>query len=109
VEGTVYLLPPLPHARLGWHKVSVELRTTADAAPYLSNRHGPDASVNPCRCPRDFSEIIEAQQLIRSTISSQTGTDPPEERPPTGAGEVNVHLPFDVYVTTIGHPFFACL
>jgi hypothetical protein len=99
VEGAVYAFPPLFHAPPGWHEVSIKLRTSSDAASYLPNRHRPDASIDPPDSPGDLSEIIEAQQPIPSGISSQAGTDPSEERPSAGAGEVRVYLLFQVHVT----------
>src|ERR671911_1817600 len=98
VEGPVYSLPPHSHASPGGHKVSVEVRTPADAASYLSHRHRPRASINPPHCPRNLSHVIEAEQPIGSGISSQASTDSPERCPSAGAGEVRVHLFFRTHV-----------
>jgi hypothetical protein len=101
VEGPVFALPPLLDARLGGHEVSIELRTSADAAPYLCYRHRPRASTDPPHCcKRDHFEIIEAeQQPIRGIVSSQADPHLPKQRPSKGAGEVCLYLFFKAHVT----------
>src|SRR5918998_5145970 len=95
----VYALPPPPHARLGGHEVSIELRTPSDAAPYLPHRHRPHASIDSRRCSGDLSEIIEAQQPIRCIVTSQAGSHPPKQRSSAGIGEVPLYLLFPVWVS----------
>jgi hypothetical protein len=105
VEGPVYALPPLLDARLGGHEVSIELRTSADAAAYLCYRHRPRASIGPSHCcTRDHFEIIEAeQQPIRDIVSSQADPHLPKPRPSKGAGEVRLYQIFKAHITAIGH------
>jgi hypothetical protein len=104
VEGPVYALPPLLDARLGGHEVSIELRTSADAAAYLCYRHRPRASIGPPHCcTRDHFEIIEAEQPIRDIVSSQADPHLPKPRPSKGAGEVRLYQIFKAHVTAIGH------
>src|SRR5918997_5879058 len=98
MEDLVYALPPLFHVSPGGHEVSIELRTPADAAPYLCYWHCPHASIDPPQCPRDLSEIIEAEQSIRSVVPLQAGPHPPKQRPSEGAGEVRVYLLLQVHV-----------
>jgi hypothetical protein len=58
--------------------------------------------------PRRLSEIIEAQHPIRSSISSQSGLDPPKQLPSAGAGEVRVYLFLQTRVTNHRrNPFLA--
>jgi hypothetical protein len=49
--------------------------------------------------PGDSTPLREAQQPIRSVVSSQADAHLPEQRPPTGAGEVRVYLFFNTHVT----------
>jgi hypothetical protein len=67
--------PPLFHTSLGGHKVSIELRASTYAAPYLCYRNRPQASIDSPHRPRELSEIIEAEQPTRSAVPSQTGTE----------------------------------
>src|ERR687897_577311 len=105
VEGQVYALPPFFHARLSRQEVSVKLRTPADAASYLYYRHRPHASMDSPHCPGDLSDIIEAQQPIRSVASSQTSTDSPEQCLTAREAEVFIHLHFEVHVADHRRPF----
>src|SRR5918998_1045652 len=98
MEGSVYTLPPLPHARLGWHEVSIELEASTYAAPYLSYWHRPHAPIDPPHCPWDLSDLIKAEQPFRSGVTSQSGPNPPKQRPSAGAREVRVYLHFQVHV-----------
>jgi hypothetical protein len=79
-------------------EVSIELRTPADATPYLPHRYRSHASMNPPHRPGNLSEIIEAQQTIRITIFSQTSPHLPNDRPSTGTTEVCVYLFFNTHV-----------
>src|SRR5215218_5793177 len=57
MEGPVYALPPLPHALLGWHEVSIELGTSTYATAYLSYWHRPHAPIDPRHCPGIFLRL----------------------------------------------------
>src|SRR5215216_2100531 len=92
MERPIYSLPPLFRACLVGHEVSIELRTPTYAAPYLSNRHCPQATMNSSHCPWKLSELIEAQQLVRSVASLRPCPNPPKQRPSASAGEVRVYL-----------------
>src|SRR5215203_5721358 len=98
MEGPVYALPPLPHALLGWHEVSIELGTSTYATAYLSYWHRPHAPIDPRHCPRDLPEIIEAEQPFRSVDSLQASPNSPKQRSSAGTGEVRVYLHFQVHV-----------
>src|SRR5918998_5794647 len=98
MEGSVYSLPPLPHALLGWHEVSIELGTSTYAAAYLSYWHRPQAPMDPPHCPRDLPEIVEAEQPFRSVVSLQANPHLPKQCLPAGTGEVRVYLHFQVHV-----------
>src|SRR5919107_3861768 len=94
VEGPIYSLPPLPHTRLRGQEVLVELRASTDAAHYLLHPHHPPSDTNPAHHAELFPEVLEAGQLIGGGAVSQTGHQPPEERPPAGAGGVPILLLF---------------
>jgi hypothetical protein len=99
VERPVYALPPLFHAVLRRHEVSIELGTPTDAATYLCYRHRPHATMDSPYCPGDLSHVIEAEQPTRSAVSLQAGTDAPKQGSSVGAGEVFIHLLFEAHVT----------
>jgi hypothetical protein len=99
MEGPVYALPPLPHARLGGHEVSIELGTPANAATYLSYWHRPHAPIDPPHCPGDLSDLVEAQQSVSSVVSSQSAPHPPKQCPSACIGEVRVYLHFQVHMS----------
>src|SRR5215211_3584752 len=44
-------------------------------------------------------EVLEAGQPIGGGAVSQTGHQPPEERPPAGAGEVRIYLLLEAHVS----------
>src|SRR5919107_3416239 len=99
VEGPIYSLPPLPHARLRGQEDLVELRASTDAAHYLLHPHHSPSDANPAHHAELFPEVLEAGQPIDGGTVSQTGPQPPEERPPAGAGEVQIHLLLEAHVS----------
>ena len=75
----------LSDARPGGHEASIELRTAAYAACYLSYWHRPQAPINSPHCsPVVLTDLVEAQQRIRSGVCSQAGSNPPKQRLTTG-------------------------
>src|SRR5215218_978911 len=77
----------------------VELRASTDAARYLLHPHHPPPDANPAHHAELFPEVLEAGQPIGGGAVSQTGPEPPEERPPAGAGEVHIYLLLEAHVS----------
>ena len=62
-------------------------------ASYLFYWHRPYASINSPHCsPVKHSDLVEAEQLIRSDISPQARPHPPKQCLLEGVGEVRVYL-----------------
>src|SRR5215210_43276 len=99
VEGPIYPLPPLPHARLRGQEDRVELRASTDAARYLLHPHHPPSDANPAHRTEFLPEVLEAGQPVGGEAVPQTGHQPPEARPPAGAGEVRIYLLFEAHVS----------
>src|SRR5215204_4926157 len=97
----MYSLPPLPHTRLRGQEDLVELRASTDTAHYLLHPHHPPSDANPAHHAELFPEVLEARQPVGGGAVSQTGHQPPKERPPTGAGEVHIYLLLRLMYPTI--------
>src|SRR5918995_5423846 len=99
VEGPIYPLPSHPHARLRGQEDRVELRASTDAARYLLHPHHPPSDANSAHCAEFLPEVLETGQPVGGGAVSKTGHQPPEERPPAGAGEVRIYLLFEAHVS----------